>query len=132
MRSIIVPFALLLCGVAGAADNSALILQMSESELAAEMKAGVSIFNKELPMRVNASTVLQSVSYTLFDKVYMYRYATTHPMDNNAQRAAIVKQQCASPNLSAFMKRGITLRSLYFGPNQKMTDIEVRIIDCAK
>ncbi|KWT98158.1 MULTISPECIES: hypothetical protein [unclassified Variovorax] len=132
MRALIAPFVLLLAGVAGAADNSASILQMSESELAAETKAGVDTFNKDLPSRVNATTILQSVSYTSFNKVYMYRYETTFPMNEKAQRAALVKQQCASPNLSAFMKRGITLRSLYFGPDRKMTDIEVRAADCAK
>lgn len=132
MRSGIFAFAALLGCSVHSADNSTLVLQMSESELAVEMKAGVDIYNKDLPTRIDATTILQSVSYTSFDKVFMYRYTTTNAMDAKAQRAELMRQQCASPNLSAFMKRGITLRSLYFGPSQKMTDIEVRATDCAK
>lgn len=132
MRFTIVAFTALLAGFSHAADNSALLFRMSESEVVAEMKTGIEISNKELPARVNATTILQSVSYTSFDKVFMYRYTTTNAMDEKAQRAAVVRQQCASPNLLALMKRGITLRSLYFDPNQKMTDIEVRQTDCGK
>lgn len=132
MRLTIVAFTALLAGFSHAADNSALFSRMSESELASAMKAGVEINNKELPVRVNATTILESVSYISFDKVFMYRYTTTNVMDEKAQRAGVVRQQCASPNLLSLMKRGITLRSLYFGPNQKMTDIEVLQTDCGK
>ncbi len=130
--AVLLACSLLLLPCADAADNSAVILKMSDKEFAAEMKAGTELYSQNLPMRVDVITVLQGVSYTHFDKTYLYRYTTSNMIDANSQRAAIIRQLCSSPNLTAFMKRGVTLRSLYFGPNQKMTDIEVRLADCSR
>jgi len=115
---------------AWAADDSARLSTMSETELDAGMKSGVQVVMQRVPIQMEDQSVLVGAEYEPASRVATYHYLQASRLDPATLRNRLTAKNCSTPNTRAMLGRGIAFRHLYT-VGERQLDVTVRDSDCA-